>query len=50
MLLLPAWVCWSKSPHHWRSRDVLSRDVSPCYLVSRCRVSRCHVSRFQRPR
>ena len=35
-------------PVTW-SRDVLSRDVSPCYLVSRCPFSRCHFSRFQSP-
>jgi len=32
------------------SRDVLSRDVSSCYLVSRCSVSRCQPLQFWRSR
>ena len=36
------------TPAIW-CRIVRSRDVHPCYMVSRCPVSRCQVSRFQRP-
>jgi len=31
---------------HWNK----SRDVHPCYMVSRRPVSRCQVSHFQSPR
>jgi len=36
------------TPAIW-CRVFRSRDVHPCYMVSRCPVSRCQVSRFQRP-